>query len=130
MSDETVFDCWCIVELFGHTRLAGRVTEQTIAGAGLIRVDVPGLPATKFNPEQPGFTRLIGPGAIYSITPVSEEIAVRAAQSMRVQAVSVYLEVPQLEGGPKWDDPDDLRDGDVDEVDEDDDDDDGEESPI
>lgn len=43
-----------------------------------------------------------GPGAIYSITPVSEDVAIRAAQSMRVAPVNVYLAVPQLEDGVDW----------------------------
>jgi hypothetical protein len=51
----------------------------------MLRVDVPDQPATKYEPAQPGFTRLFGPGAIYSIAPVSEEIARRAAASMRVK---------------------------------------------
>jgi hypothetical protein len=108
------FDIFAIVELFGHARIAGRVSEQVIAGAGMLRVDVPELPATKYYPVQPGFTRLFGPGAIYSITPVSEEIAIQAAQSMRVAPVNVYLAVPQLEGGPKWGEEDEDEDGDPD----------------
>lgn len=113
MSDQMpTFDVWAIVELFGHARIAGRVCEQVIAGAGMLRVDVPDLPAIKDGPAQRGFTRLFGPGAIYSITPVSEEIAVRAAQSMRVNQVNVYMAVPQLEAGPEWgnDDGDNDRD--------------------
>lgn len=38
---QTKFDHWCIVESFGHERIAGRVTEQTIGGCSFIRVDVP-----------------------------------------------------------------------------------------
>jgi hypothetical protein len=104
------FDIFAIVELFGHARIAGRVCEQVIAGAGMLRVDVPELPATKYYPVQPGFTRLFGPGAIYSITPVSEDIAMQAAQRMRVEPVNVYLALPQLEGGNEFE-----EDGDIDE---------------
>jgi hypothetical protein len=68
MSDENKFDLWAVVELFGHQRIAGRVTEQVIAGQGFIRVDVP---ATG---DQIGFTRMFGPGAIYSIIPTMQEI--------------------------------------------------------
>lgn len=67
--NKTAFDCWAVVEIFGHQQLAGRVSEQTIASQGFIRVDVPDLP------DQPGFTRLFGPAAIYSIIPTTEEIA-------------------------------------------------------
>ncbi|HEY0169427.1 MAG TPA: hypothetical protein VGB98_00120 [Pyrinomonadaceae bacterium] len=35
------FDCWCVLELFGHVRLAGHVTEASIGGCSFLRVDVP-----------------------------------------------------------------------------------------
>lgn len=101
---EPTFDSFCVVELFGHARIAGRVTEQVIAGQGFVRVDVPELPARGNMPLQPGFTRLYGPSAIYSITPVIEELAVRAADSMRVEPVSIYLSTLQLGHGPEWED--------------------------
>ncbi len=107
MSEQTpTFDVWAIVELFGHSRIAGRVCEQVIAGQGFLRVDVPVLPEGGRYASQAGFTRLYGPGAIYSITPVSEEIARQAAQSMRVQQVNVYVTVPMLEAGLELDEDD------------------------
>lgn len=69
MPEETSkFDQWAVVELFGHQRTAGRVSEQIVAGQGFVRVDVPAVE------DQEGFSRLFGPGAIYSIIPTSEEI--------------------------------------------------------
>lgn len=116
MSEQTpTFDVFAIVELFGHSRIAGRVCEQVIAGQGFLRVDVPILPADARYAAQPGFTRLYGPGAIYSITPVSEEIAKQAAQSMRVTQVNVFMTVPQLEAGPKWEEDDEEDDREFDE---------------
>jgi hypothetical protein len=123
MDETTKFDNYCILEIFGHTRIAGRVTEQVIGGQGFIRVDVPLLPADRYHAEQPAFTRLYGPGAIYSITPVSEEIAVRAAQSMRVAPVEVYLAAPQIAAGRRVDgDPDDSELDEYDSAEEEDDD--------
>ena len=120
--NDGTLDCWCIVELFGHARIAGHVTEEEIAGCGFIRVDVPTLPARGNMPEQQGFTRLFGPSAIYSITPVDEVIATRAAESMRVEPVNVYMAMPQLSGGVDWGnaepDLDDDEDGDDDEDDD------------
>jgi hypothetical protein len=63
------FDQWCILELFGRQVIAGRVTEQVIGGCSFIRVDVPECNGT------PQFTRFYGNGAIYAMTPVSEEAA-------------------------------------------------------
>jgi hypothetical protein len=39
---EPTFEGWAILELMGHRKLAGFVREQQFAGAGMIRVDVPG----------------------------------------------------------------------------------------
>lgn len=65
------FECWAVLELFGHVRLAGRVTEASIGGCSFLRVDVH---------KQDGeidFTRYFGNGAIYSMTPVTREVALR-----------------------------------------------------
>ena len=48
---EPTFECFALVEIFGHTRIAGKVTEQVIAGTGFVRVDVPELPPTKYHDE-------------------------------------------------------------------------------
>lgn len=84
MPEPEKFDQWCIVELFGHNRICGRVTEQTLGGETFIRVDVPETPDT------PAFTRLFGKGAIYAINPVSEEIARVAAGHCCATPVNEY----------------------------------------
>ena len=38
---ETKLDTWAIVEIMGHTRIAGRITETTLAGGVFLRIDVP-----------------------------------------------------------------------------------------
>ena len=107
MADPT-FECFALIEIFGHTRIAGKVTEQVIAGTGFIRVDVPELPPTKYHdePVKP-ITKFYGPSAIYSITPVDEATCVAAAQALRVAPVSMYIAMPMLEK-----DDDDDEDGD------------------
>lgn len=113
---DEIFEVWAIVELFGHQKIAGKVTEQTIAGQGFLRVDVPEIPTIHTRPAKKGFVRMYGPGAIYSITPVSEEIAVHMARTILVDQVGAYL-MPSLmleaekilegdyeSGGPDWDD--------------------------
>jgi hypothetical protein len=94
------FAHWAIVELFGHARIAGKVTEEQIGGASFIRVDVPELEVRGSRLDaggripvetRPAFTRYFGPAAIYSITPVDEDIARRAAEAIRPEPVTVYL---------------------------------------
>lgn len=81
---EKKFESWCIVELFGHAKIAGKCTEQNIAGTNMLRVDVP---ETK---NQPAFTRFFGSAAIYAINPVDETTATIAAQSLEVAPISVW----------------------------------------
>lgn len=63
------FDEWALVELMGHRQFAGRVTEQVIAGRGFVRIEVPAVAG------RDGFTKLVGTGSVYSITPVEEPVA-------------------------------------------------------
>lgn len=89
MGSEEKFDAWAIVELFGHQRMAGRITEASIGGCQFIRVDVPPVA------ENPAYTRLLGQGAIYAINIVDEDVARAAAASYRSVPVSSY-EIPAL----------------------------------
>jgi len=74
---EPTFAHWCIVELMGHQRIAGMVTEETLFGSALMRVDVPAVEAK----HRPGFTKYCGASAIYAITPVEEQIARAVAEA-------------------------------------------------
>jgi len=84
MNEEQSFKAWCIVELFGHVTLAGYVSEQVIGGASFIRLDVPEVDG------QAAFTKLLGAGAIYSITPTDEDVARSAIEHIRARPVNVY----------------------------------------
>lgn len=66
--NEAKFESWGLVELFGHQRVAGRITEQQVGGCNFVRVDIP---------QGEGFyTRLFGQGAIYAIN-LTDEAAAR-----------------------------------------------------
>jgi hypothetical protein len=60
---------WVVLELLGHRRLAGYLTEQQIAGASFLRLDIPG------RASEGGATQYYSPGSVYAITPTTEEIA-------------------------------------------------------
>lgn len=59
---------WCILETFGHRRLAGKVSEVTIGGGTFIRIDIPGGKGRK------EFSQYYSPSAVYCISPTTEEI--------------------------------------------------------
>ena len=61
------FCVWAVLELLGHVRIAGRVTEEEHFGAKLGRIDIP---------TGDGFTtQWFSGGSIYRLTPTTEEIA-------------------------------------------------------
>ena len=78
-----VFD-WALVELFGHQRIIGQIGEQQIGGETFIRVDVPAVGDT------PAFTKLYGKGAIYAMTPITENLAREALEAMKPVPVNPY----------------------------------------
>lgn len=98
------FNEWGIVEVMGHQRYAGHMTEQTIGGASFLRVDVPEIEG------RPAFTKIIGTGAIFAITPTTEEAARAAAERFRSEAFDRYYLTPAARqlAGPEDDDFDDL----------------------
>jgi hypothetical protein len=64
---------WALVELFGHQRIVGFLSQQSFGTGVLFRVDVPDLTSSGKTIRE-GFTRYFGLSAIYSITPISEEM--------------------------------------------------------
>lgn len=81
---EEKFEIWAIVELFGHQKMAGLVTEKTIGGSTFIQVDVPATP------QQPAFTRLLNPSALYALNPVTEEVARFQAERIQSRPIEAW----------------------------------------
>jgi len=107
------FDSFCIVELMGRQVIAGRVTEQTIGGCALLRVDIPEVDGT------PAFTKFYGASSIYCLTPCDEATARAAVAGLRPKPVNVYqLNLPpgiaadQPLKGEDWDPDEDHQDDD------------------
>ena len=102
---------WAIVELFGHARIAGAVSEQAFGGAALVRVDVPQI---SFDEESyidgrrtpnvhtiPAHTRSFGAASIYSINWCDEATALLAAHGIRHQPLRPYNLRTALAGMPE-----------------------------
>jgi hypothetical protein len=85
---EIKFESWAIIEIMGHQRLAGRCSEEVIAGAPLLRVDVP----TGDGPED-FRTEYLGAGSIYRLHPTNEAAARAAAKAMRANRPHYAYEV-------------------------------------
>lgn len=65
--DQETIETWAYIEIMGHNRIAGRVSERKVGIQVMLQVDVP-------NPET-GFshTELFSPSSIFSIKPTTEE---------------------------------------------------------
>lgn len=63
----TAFEGWAVVELMGHRQRPGYVQEVEIAGAKMVRIDIPtaGGDVTEF----------YSAAAIYSIRPCAQDVA-------------------------------------------------------
>lgn len=143
--EQASFEGWAVVEVFGHQRYAGFVSTQAFGQAVLFRVDVPPLSerervtksyeyvkghsvppgSTVKESAVQGYTKFFGPGAIYAMTPCTQEAAEKAVASMQPRECSVVKlgEERALssayvsdEGDETEDDFDDDRDLDQDEL--------------
>jgi hypothetical protein len=99
--EEAKFEGHAIVDVLGHQRYVGYVRTEAYGQAVMFRVDVPELPAREFTLEQPeyidgnwtpagakvkreatpGYTKLIGAGSIYTISPCSEAATLKAVEA-------------------------------------------------
>lgn len=90
------FEGWAVLELMGHRRIAGKLTEQTGGCfAGLLRIDIPG--------PGPGeaivATQFYSSAAVYCITPTTEEIARAVAAKSQPEPVHEW-ELPKKLAAP------------------------------
>ena len=79
---------YAIVELMGHRRLAGRISEVERFGAKLLRIDVP----QDGSFAEGWITQYYGGGSIYAITPTDEATVLRIVGKR--PDVGVYLPPP------------------------------------
>lgn len=112
MTDENAkgFEGWAVCELFGHKRMAGYIGSQEVGGGTLLRLDVPATDPTErelaahvASPHYYGephpttaYTKLLGLGAIYGITPCTEEVARRAAREIERSNDPLPVQLPAL----------------------------------
>lgn len=79
------FEAFAIVELMGHARIAGKVTEETVFGTAMMRVDVPKTG------RRDGFTKFYSPNSIYCLTPTDEATAQAAAEKFDEAPVQPWI---------------------------------------
>lgn len=85
---ESSYEGWTILELMGHRRLGGYVTEQEIAGKKMLRIEIQGE-------GDKVVTQFYSPESLYAMTPTTEEIA-RALGRRAPAPVHAYELPPRL----------------------------------
>jgi hypothetical protein len=119
MENQASFSGWAIVEEFGHQRDVGFVTTDVFGSACLFRVDTPELPEREWTLEKPEWIQtddgssalaprgakvrrpssparsvLVGPSAIYKLTPCTEEVAMKAIEKL-IPRPLILLAMPE-----------------------------------
>lgn len=81
---------WAVIELMGHRRMAGYVSERDVAGQPFLQIDVPAEDGSTA-------TQLYSAGAVYCITPTTEDVA--KAVAFKSQPTPVHRwELPAARG--------------------------------
>lgn len=100
---QSALSTWAIVDVLGHQRYVGYVTTEAYGQAVLFRIDVPALDERERVTKRPeyvahqyvpagttvkegavaGYSKLIGAGSIYAITPCTKDAALAAVEEMQ-----------------------------------------------
>lgn len=91
---------WAVLEIMGHRRVAGHVVEETIAGAPVLRVDIPG--PTAGDPVKA--TQYYGGASLFCMTPTSEELARKEANPPAWTPTTYQLPAPDGDDDHEGDD--------------------------
>jgi len=76
------FEAWGLVELMGHQRVAGRLSEQPLGGGNLLRVDIPNGDTFR--------TAYYGASAIYAVHITDEAAARKLADNLGTRPPYAY----------------------------------------
>lgn len=80
------FETWAVLDLMGHRRRVGRISEVEMFGAKLLRIDIPA--------GGDDITEFYGPAAIYSLRPIPEATA--RTEAARHPHALLPSELPQV----------------------------------
>jgi hypothetical protein len=133
-TQQATFEGWAIVDVLGHQRYVGFVTTQAFGQAVLFRIDVPALDERERITKAPGYvgndyvpagttvkegavqgyTKLVGSGSIYTITPCTEEAAIAAVEGIQRRPLMNVTLPPDATAALPPHEQDDDQDDDID----------------
>lgn len=89
ISDQEDVNAWAYVELFGHSKIAGRVTTRKLGTEVMFQVDVPQ------GENEFSHSRLLNPKAVFSLTPTSEQWCRKWATAAKAYSNPVLPYIPE-----------------------------------
>lgn len=103
---DEAFEFWAVVELFGHQKIAGRLTEKPKGSVIFFQIDVPD------GSGDIAYSRIINASSIYAINPTDKETVIRVCGqgSFDTNRPAIpYIPTPNepaiQAGGLRWADP-------------------------
>lgn len=101
-------EIWACVEVFGHRKHYGRISETERFWTKFLRVDVPVQSEAPLLGEAAKFeTHIYGGAAIFSITPMTEEAARKWAGAERAHLLPACRPLDRLPPPDPYEDDDD-----------------------
>jgi len=112
-TDTNKFEQWALLEIMGHQRYAGLLTEQTIGGASFLRIDIPEVDGKQ------AFTKYFGASSVYSITPMEKDAVLILAGKLRQEPIKPWELPREFQKGITFNEANERDDGDIELDDED-----------
>ncbi|WP_028521988.1 hypothetical protein [Runella limosa] len=81
---EEIQDFWAVISLFGHSKIAGRVSSYSLGGASFVLVSVPETEVRQ------AYTKMYNPSAIYDITPTDEQTCKIVMDQLEGRPLKIY----------------------------------------
>lgn len=97
---------WAVVEIMGHQVRAGTISDATIGGAVMLRIQHPTVPD---HAGHGPLTEYYSPSALFSIQPCTRDVAVRFAENRwrRPSPTPALAELESIRDADVYDDEDD-----------------------
>lgn len=89
------FESWAFVEIFGHSKLAGKVTARKFGADVMFQVDVPSVDGGF------AYSRLLNPKAVFALQPTNEDWCRRWAKAAAEYSAPVLPYIPSEPERPK-----------------------------
>jgi hypothetical protein len=114
-SKQPTFEGWALVEIFGHRKVAGMVSDVEMFGSRFCRIDEPDMPATTRKrsryhvdrgyeeaeeavPARQARSHFYGAASIFGVTPCTEKVVREYLARVQRDEAPAVVDMPMLTG--------------------------------